>query len=170
MSRIEHTQNVLNLLGKASVPGSERLKSYWFIMKRTHTVTRHSMAEFYHWKRKRKKMIYCFWPHPWSAENIMSKVASAFLHLTETNPQEGISGPPSLCGGCKLSSCLCGSPLGAPFSPHGPSWVDWRLSVPQMYEWECVFLYKGTHVSSWWKLSNVETKHTALIAATVGCA
>lgn len=42
----------------------------------------------------------------------MSKVASAFLHLTETNPQEGLSGPPSLCGGCTLSSPVWVSPGG----------------------------------------------------------
>lgn len=45
----------------------------------------------------------------------MSKVASAFLHLTETNPQEGLGGPPSLspCGGYTLSSPVWVSPGGA---------------------------------------------------------
>lgn len=38
----------------------------------------------------------------------MSKVASAFLHLTETNPQEGLGGPPSPRGDyCMHSPRVC---------------------------------------------------------------
>lgn len=56
MSRTEHRQSVLNLLRKASVPGSDRLKAYWFIMKRRHTITRQSIAVFYEkGKKKREK-------------------------------------------------------------------------------------------------------------------
>lgn len=102
------------------------------------------------------------WPHPWSTENIMSKVANAFLHLTETNPQEGLCAPthpsffpsPSLC---TLSSCLCGFPPGAPVSAHGPEICKFgglkTLSSqvsPQIHEWKCVFY------SSWSRQNSFE--------------
>ena len=108
MSRTEHTQSVLNLLRKASVPGSDKLKAYWFIMKRRRTVTRHSVdPPLEREGGGREKMMHCLWPHPRSSENVMSKVASAFLHLTETNPQEGLGGPTSPRGGRALSPHAC---------------------------------------------------------------
>lgn len=65
----------------------------------------------------------------------MSKVASAFLHLTGTNTQEGLSGPPSLppslCGGLHaLLVCLGLQPpvivqkkytSGGPETPSSPN-------------------------------------------------
>lgn len=59
----ERTQSVLNVFRKASVPGSDRLKAYWFMMKRRHIVTRRAAAaEFYHRRKgkKKEKMMYCF--------------------------------------------------------------------------------------------------------------
>lgn len=66
----------------------------------------------------------------------MSKVASAFLHLTETNPQEGLGGPASLslspCGRSALSSPVWVSPGGArsPLMVQGyTSQVDTFMNV-----------------------------------------
>lgn len=104
--------------GKASVPGSRRFESIlvYYEKKTRCNKAPCSSARFYHRKKKRrgkKKMIYCFWPHPWSAENIVSKVASAFLHLTETNPQEGLGGPPpAVCRLYALLACV-GFPWGS---------------------------------------------------------
>lgn len=116
--------------GRPQSLGQTGWKPIGLLWKERRTVTRHSSLSFATKKKKKKKMC-CFWPHPWSAENIMSKVASAFLHLTETNPQEGLSGPPSLCGGYSLSTCLCGFPLGVHVSPCCPNiWKFGWLKIP----------------------------------------
>lgn len=130
MSRTEHTQSVLKLLRKALVPGSHRLKAYWFIMKRRRGVKRHSAAEFYHWKRKKKKddvllltsSLVC-WEH-----NVKS--CQPLLHLTETNPLKGLPLP-----AWRLYTLFT---PGFPLTVRGYTrQVDWRLLVPEVYEWKC---------------------------------
>ncbi len=44
---------------------------------------------------------------------------------------------------------LCGFPLGAPVSPHGPKTYKFGGLETQIYEWECVFFIVLGRTRKW---------------------